>query len=125
MSENLEIKSGIICDLIRREDNGKFIFIGVYSSDIRIKTFPATLPLCCVAIADIADGEFEIEFQVLFDGKELAAGKGRIGVTRRGAAIVPIQNILLTNLDAGTLRFQMREVNKEWQTILDIPVLPL
>jgi hypothetical protein len=41
----LKLVCGIVCDDIRREDNGKEIIIGVYSGSIVVPQFPATLLL--------------------------------------------------------------------------------
>jgi hypothetical protein len=52
MSENeaskraeLKIISVLICDDVRREENGKEILIGVYSGDIIVTRFPAAMAL--------------------------------------------------------------------------------
>ena len=39
------VESVLLCDDIRREDNGKAILIGVYSGDIVVPQFPAVLRL--------------------------------------------------------------------------------
>lgn len=45
MTIPLDIREVIVCDDIRREDNGKAILIGVYYGHIVLRQFPATLPL--------------------------------------------------------------------------------
>ena len=40
-----EFQSIILCDDIRREDNGKLLLVGVYSGDIIPSSFPAFLSL--------------------------------------------------------------------------------
>ena len=40
----------IFCDDIRNEDNGKAIFIGVYSGAMIVPSFPTTLPSFCIAL---------------------------------------------------------------------------
>jgi hypothetical protein len=40
-----DVHSVIICDDVRREQNGKDILIGVYSGDILVQNFPFILPL--------------------------------------------------------------------------------
>src|SRR6266487_6946441 len=40
-----DIQSVVICDDVRREQNGKDLLIGVYSGDILVQAFPFTLPL--------------------------------------------------------------------------------
>lgn len=41
----VQISSAILCDEIRREDNGKMIAIGIYGNRIFVGGFPATLRL--------------------------------------------------------------------------------
>ncbi len=40
-----DIHSVVICDDVRREQNGKDLLIGVYSGDILVPAFPFVLPL--------------------------------------------------------------------------------
>jgi hypothetical protein len=123
MSDNFTVKSGIICDLIRQENNGKLIFIGVYAASIVAQAFPATLALSCIAILDASKtGEFPIEFETLLDGKSQGIGTGSIGVSKVGMSLLPFQNIVLNNISPGTLVFRMRELNKSWQTVIEIPI---
>jgi hypothetical protein len=123
MSDNVTVKSGIVCDLIRKEDNGKLIFIGVYAASIVAQAFPATFVLSCVALLDASNtGDFPIEFETLMDGKSQGVGTGTIGVSRTGMSLLPFQNIVLNNTSPGTLMFRMRELNKNWQTVVEIPV---
>jgi hypothetical protein len=43
-SQDYEINSVILCDDIRREDNGKDMLIGVYNGVIAVEKIPAFLP---------------------------------------------------------------------------------
>lgn len=58
MSRHLET---LFCDDVRQETSGKFIFVGVYSDDMVVSKFPATLPkLCILAKAvTLADDPFQ------------------------------------------------------------------
>lgn len=125
MSNAFQIKAGIVCDLIRREDTGKLLFIGVYRENIVPTQFPANLLLSCVGIADASNkGQFEIEFRVLFDGESRKAGRGNMVVEVPGPLMLPISDIRIETLAGpGTLSFQMREIDEEWQTMVNMPVL--
>jgi hypothetical protein len=46
MNTPLEVREVLVCDDIRREDNGKAILIGVYVGDIVANSFPLNLRLC-------------------------------------------------------------------------------
>lgn len=63
MKASLQINSVIICDDIRKEDNGKVIFIGVYSGDILVTKLPALLKLCYWLSGETTqiNSEFEVE----------------------------------------------------------------
>lgn len=125
MSSAFEVRAGIVCDLVRREDSGKLIFIGVYSENIVPKTFPATLLLTCVGIVYAPEPvRSDIEVRVLFDGKSKQTAEGRIEVEKAGVLFLPIHNIHLKDLAGpGTLSFQIREREKDWQTMMDIEVI--
>ena len=41
----VKLDYAILCDDIRKEDNGKMMLIGIYSGDILVPTFPSKLPL--------------------------------------------------------------------------------
>lgn len=43
-----EHKYTLLCDDVRREDNGKLIILGLYFGVITVPQFPATLPLLTV-----------------------------------------------------------------------------
>ena len=45
MTIPLEVREVLVCDDIRREENGKAILIGVYVGDILVSAFPANLRL--------------------------------------------------------------------------------
>ena len=44
MKRNIKLKDWMICDDIRKEDNGKLIFIGVYFDNILVPNIPFLLP---------------------------------------------------------------------------------
>jgi hypothetical protein len=42
---SIKVNYALVCDSIRQEDNGKLIFVGVYTGDILISRYPADLTL--------------------------------------------------------------------------------
>jgi hypothetical protein len=124
MSSAFEVRAGVVCDFVRREDNGKLIFIGVYSENIVPNKFPATLILTCVGIVYAPEPvRSDIEVRVLFDGESKQTVDGSIEVHKAGVLFLPIPNIRLKDLAGpGTLSFQIREREKHWQTMMDIEV---
>jgi len=64
MSANLQFRSIILCDQIRREDNGKALLIGVYSGDIVMQS-PAPLALFFyIECVGHLDQDEEITFRI-------------------------------------------------------------
>lgn len=67
---SVNLVHSIVCDDIRREDNGKFFLIGVYPEVIMLNTFPAQIVLglwlqCRVQIFSKITLEFEIRGNAL------------------------------------------------------------
>lgn len=57
--------TAIVCDDLRREDNGKELLIGVYSGSILVGAFPQVLVLCFwVPLMIPASGKYEFEFRM-------------------------------------------------------------
>jgi len=59
------IKSVIVCDDVRREDNGKILIVGAYIGEILLSALPATIGLAfvCTAVTD-GPGPMDIEVRV-------------------------------------------------------------
>ncbi|HKZ00641.1 MAG TPA: hypothetical protein VJ180_00280, partial [Pyrinomonadaceae bacterium] len=88
----MEVKFGFVCDEVRREDNGKLIFIGAYSSDIVVPELPAVLILTLVVRVEMK-GDEAFEIRVKMGETQLRKGKGRIRSDADGGQWVPIQSI--------------------------------
>lgn len=55
----------IYCDDIRKEENGKLIFIGVYTGDLVPESFPAQLSLCSWSrLEGIAEGDHRLTLRL-------------------------------------------------------------
>jgi len=76
-----ELQFSVICDDIRREDNGKFIFMGLFES-IGSAVFPATHPRLFIANRWCKwDGEFKEKTRIVFsETKEVIAESTEIDV---------------------------------------------
>ena len=67
-----KIEYAIVCDDVRREDNGKFIIIGAYGSDIRVSSIPANLRFSLlVAVRSEIEHQTLVSVRVNQDGKEI------------------------------------------------------
>jgi hypothetical protein len=68
MNVPVDIKSAIICDDIRREDNGKMLFIGVYVGEILVAEFPIALRLTWVLFGKHQKtASHDMEFRISYD----------------------------------------------------------
>ena|ERR1700733_4642203 len=82
------IRNVIVCDDIRREDNGKLILIGVYSDQILIDSFPAVLT-------------FTIYCEIMPDSLEPIILNARVYFGKKSKTNVPLQmrlDIILNKL---------------------------
>lgn len=118
------IHYAMICDEIRREDNGKLIFIGVYGSSINMPNMPAPLTVWfAVPIEARVVDEIAMEFRVKYNGEEVYKSSGAIRANEIGAGIVSLPNVLIANVEKpGELCLEMREEGSRWKKIRSMPV---
>jgi hypothetical protein len=97
----LSLRSTLICDDIRREDNGKLFFVGVYTPGIRFAQLPASIALCAFQVWE-ADAPGSHQFRLLLrhveTGRILLDGQATMEVPRAGAGYL--------TLKLGELRFE-------------------
>lgn len=91
----LHLKTALLCDDIRQEDNGKFMIIGVYTPNMTVPQIPFVLPSLSFFLLFDADepGEHAFKFNLnhLETGRSLVEGMGQIGVKRAGTAVMPLK----------------------------------
>jgi hypothetical protein len=64
----IDIQAIILCDDVRREDNGKILVIGMYVGDVLIRQFPTALRLTWLLMGKITSTENPaVEFKVDFN----------------------------------------------------------
>lgn len=91
----LKVKSALICDHARREDNGKHILIGVYSGDIILAKMPSTfMPTFWIEIVPFVQyGKMEIEIKMEAPGpRNVAKATANINVEKRQVACLPFRH---------------------------------
>lgn len=121
----IKIEYAIVCDDVRREDNGKLIIIGVYASDIRIPSHSANLRLSLlVAVRSETKHQTLVKTRVMQDGK-------RIFEIKEGMEFpVPAKEIVLFSfggipvaMEAGKiLDFQVRFDQGRYRSICKLQV---
>lgn len=120
----LGIKSVIICDDIRREDNGKQMLIGIYVGSIEVSSFPINLALAIwIEHKPTAVGETDIEVRFLGPSDAQlfhSSFHAKFHATERSS--VGMGSIPLQFQGPGDLRFQVKESGGSWRTYRSIPV---
>lgn len=118
----------LVCDDVRREDNGKEILIGVYSSDIRVAHFPTSLRLVFwMQIIVTTEGRVRFEFRIIGPNEvQLASAGVELEVPPQAGAMgtIPLGPIPLQVQSAGNLRLEIRDrPDGRWTELKRIPVL--
>lgn len=88
----MRLDYGILCDQVRKEDNGKLLFIGIYTSDIKVPLFPGLVPLTLVlAFSGARIGRDKVELTAYLNGKMLVSGTTEIDIVsdKRSFAVFP------------------------------------
>jgi uncharacterized protein DUF6941 len=118
----LKIIYGLICDDVRREDNGKLIIIGAYGSNISVGTFPANLLLSCILIGEVLEPvEFSFAFEALYKDEVRVKCTGTLRLEERGDVLLNLPNLSFAKLPApGILGFRLKQTGGKWQTIRTI-----
>lgn len=121
----IKIEYAIVCDDVRREDNGKLIIIGAYASDIRIPSQSANLRLSLLVAV-----RSETEYQTLVNARIMQEGK-RIFEIKEGMELpVPAKEIAMFSfggipvaMEAGKmLDFQVRFDQGRYRSVCKLQV---
>lgn len=82
-ASGFKLRSLVICEDARREDNGKELLIGVFSGVIATKRFPVTLPKLVIrieAMSDVANISGPTAVRILGPNKrEVMRAEGNLG----------------------------------------------
>jgi hypothetical protein len=102
----MQLHFGVLCDQVRREDNGKLIIIGVYASDVIVPRFPSDtlLSLALSFRAELAEAT-KFSLTVTLNAQELVSGSSEFQVTDTKTAFVVFQNIPIHLREEGRLEF--------------------
>jgi len=118
-----KIKFGILCEDIRREDNGKLIILGMYGRNIEISQFPATLAITVLlAMHADAPGSSRLEVVAYFNDIELRKASGSVNFDGKGGALLSLPPLPFSIENEGELRFQARLDEGEWSEIWKGPI---
>ena len=120
---NAKVVCAILCDDVRKEENGKDIILGVYSGNVLIEKFPADLKFC-LWLGYFVDGSGELAQEVRVidpSGRSLVEGKIKLNIAenRGESASLALRNMPLHIEKQGLYKFQWRKKNSRWKTILE------
>jgi hypothetical protein len=123
MSQLPRIRFGVLCDDVRREDNGKLLFIGVYGASVLVGGFPAALTFANPIWFELKESfEGPVWSQALLDDITITEAKGFARLTA-GNPLLSIQPIPVEVPREGVLSFQLKfSEHGDWQTTLSVPI---
>lgn len=122
MSKPIKFDSVIVCDDIRREDNGKALLIGVYAGDILVPRFPAAMQLSFYIIGSARKGvaaTMEFRIQHTLQNRETPATKAKaniIGAEIGRSSVVVLPRVPFNFDEATDLTTSILE-GAEWRVL--------
>jgi hypothetical protein len=99
-------KYTIICDEVRREDNGKLIVLGMYVGVLTVPQIPFTLPSLTFfhLLESDRPGQYGMtgKLQVLETGRTIVEFRGGFGLLQPSPVVIPLRlgNVLLQEVGA-------------------------
>jgi hypothetical protein len=122
---SLEIRAALVCDDVRREDNGKLILIGVYGKDIGVTDLPANLVLSLVVRFEASEAiDEDLEFRYCLGEESKASQRGHLSLGEPGFYLLNVANAPIMNIaKEDILHFQWKRANADWQTVYSIPIV--
>ena len=123
----MTVKSLIICDEVRQENNGKYFLIGVYGEDIRFTRLPAQIGISLFCLFDQhSEGTISFEYRAITsadESQELFHFSGQANVRRRSSnapfAVGPLPVLVGSE---GDLIVQYRESDDAWSEVARLPI---
>ena len=77
----MKIYNAIVCDEVRKEDNGKHIILGVYPIDVLVTDIPTIISLVLwMQLYMERNGQFDVEFQIRKDKTIISRYKATMNV---------------------------------------------
>jgi len=120
-------KYSIVCDEVRREDNGKLLIIGMYSNSVIIvPSFPAVLP--SLTILSVFEGNrpesmpFRLEIRRLENNQKAAEAQGFANIQQPGEGLMPVRFSPMVFQESGSYTAQL-EMGGELIPIASLQVM--
>jgi hypothetical protein len=120
----IEIIAAIICDDVRREDNGKAILIGVYPVDVVVETLPANVQLAlwtCVSVNQLGAMPFSFRF-IGTRGNVVSEVRGDAEFRELSAAQFQAPRMPVLLESEGRLRVELKLGDSDWVPVHSLEV---
>jgi len=105
----VSLKFSLICDEVRREDNGKLLIIGLYLPDIVVPQLPFVLSSLTLFLSLESDTSghagFHLRLQRLETGQNLVETRGGMVFQRPGQAVSHLKFANVQFVAAGAYNF--------------------
>ena len=119
----INITSALLCDQIRREDNGKLIAIGVYSGGVILPTMPGTIGFATlVRMEPESLGTHEVTIRATLSGATVAEQQGEVSIVHTRAEWTPIPLPPINITEPGQLRIEQK-FGKKWTPFLIVEIV--
>ena len=124
----MKVLSAILCDEVRKEDTGKLLFIGVYTSDILVKHFPT--PAVNLAfwlhLGPLGKNKINMALRIYEQSHpklHIYSGNGTISIQDRDRDVFVTLPISIANIPGPTtLLFDIKIDNSRWKKVYGIKV---
>ena len=91
----IQAKYVLVCDEVRREENGKFIILGLYTPDLSVPQIPFVTPAITFFMYLESDRSgtfrFSVKLEHLESGQSLADGMGQMEFRGPGMGAAPVR----------------------------------
>lgn len=119
----------IICDDVRREDNGKLIVLGMYMGTITVPMLPFTFPTLTVLSLFSGDRPESFPWRLSIQNLEnnsqvLAEARGFANVAAPGQGVMPVKFVAVTFQQAGAYNVVLEMQNEPIIVPLTIVLTP-
>ena len=120
------LQQTLLCDDVRREDNGKQILIGIYGNDVLLPGFPANITLCLwMRFTAPTEKQYSLEFSVVGEREQslLPSLSVTMDVADASKYIdLAIRGVTLNVTEPQIVTFKWRSIGAELREILSIEV---
>jgi len=112
----------VMCDIVRREDNGKWLLIGVYEDTLGLAQLPAPIPGLTFFMRLESDRigvwNARVRLEHLETGERIFDGMAMLNFQRPGTGMVPIATPPFQFMHVGTYNFVVEIQGQEREPVI-------